>query len=69
MDLVTLPEVAQRHDRTKAAVYQWRGGHSDFPPPTKMVGRVALYDYDAVDEWAKTHRVGRHYVPVWGGGA
>ena len=69
MDLVTLPEVAQRHGITKAAVYEWRKGHNDFPAPTKVVGRVALYGYDAVDEWAEAHHVGRHYVSVWKGGA
>lgn len=53
-DLVTLGEIAERTDRTLAAVENWvkgRRGPGGFPEPRVARGRAALYSWADVSTW------------------
>lgn len=57
-DLVTLADIAERSDRTFAAVGHWasgRRGPGGFPEPRVPRSRVSLYSWAEVTAWLEEH--------------
>jgi predicted DNA-binding transcriptional regulator AlpA len=67
-DLVGIPEIAERAERTRQNVTQWIKGErkSDgplFPAPEGTAGRASVWLWSEVNEWLKHHGMddGLHY--------
>lgn len=56
-DLVDIPEIAARLDRSRQSVHQWATGqrHRHFPAPLTMIGDKRIWRWDDVVAWLQKH--------------